>query len=194
MEKQRLDGEKVFVVRGFLTPEECAEYIALAEGAGFDDAPITTSVGFVMRKDIRSNDRVMVDDPDVARRLFERARPFLPEEWFGWRLCGLNERFRYYRYDPGQKFDLHTDGYFERDNGERSQLTFMIYLNDGFEGGCTNFYQRRDRIELSVEPEAGMLLVFMHRVLHEGAPVLEGRKYVMRSDVMYRRSEDEVSS
>src|SRR5262245_37625461 len=97
MEKQLLDGEKVFVVRGFLTTEECAEYIALAEGVGFDEAPITTSVGFVMRKDIRSNDRVMIDDTDVAQRLFERARPFLPEEWFGWHLCGLNERFRYYR-------------------------------------------------------------------------------------------------
>ena len=49
----------------------------------------------------------------------------------------VNERLRFYRYDIGQQFDWHYDGAFERDNGERSQLTFMVYLNDGFVGGET---------------------------------------------------------
>jgi hypothetical protein len=31
-----------------------------------------------------------------------------------------------------------------------------------------------------------MALVFVHRILHRGAPVTTGRKYVLRSDVMYR--------
>lgn len=31
-----------------------------------------------------------------------------------------------------------------------------------------------------------MALLFEHRVLHQGAPLLEGVKYVMRTDVMYR--------
>ena len=35
-----------------------------------------------------------------------------------------------------------------------------------------------------VQPEAGKALVFVHRVLHRGAPVADGRKYVMRTDVM----------
>jgi hypothetical protein len=30
-----------------------------------------------------------------------------------------------------------------------------------------------------------MALVFVHRQLHEGALVLQGRKYVLRTDVMY---------
>ena len=30
-----------------------------------------------------------------------------------------------------------------------------------------------------------MALVFAHLQLHEGAPVLDGRKYVLRTDVMY---------
>lgn len=30
-----------------------------------------------------------------------------------------------------------------------------------------------------------MALVFVHRHLHEGAPVIAGRKYVLRTDVMY---------
>ena len=185
MEKVQLLDDTIFVIRDFFSSQECAASIERAEASGFTDAPISTSVGFVMRKEVRNNGRVMLDDPELARRLWERARPLLPAEWFYWRAAGFNERFRFYRYDVGQRFAAHTDGYFERDNGERSQLTFMVYLNDDFEGGTTNFHQARP--PLRVRPQQGMALVFAHRQLHEGAPVVRGRKYVLRSDVMYRR-------
>ena len=107
------------------------------------------------------------------------------EDWFDWKLQGLNERFRFYRYDVGQRFAPHTDGYFERTNGERSHFTFMVYLNDGFEGGATAFHHSKP--SLRVTPVRGMALVFYHRQLHEGMPVVKGRKYVLRTDVMYRR-------
>ncbi len=54
-------------------------------------------------------------------------------------------------------------------------------LNEEFTGGSTDF----DLVG-SVVPETGMALLFEHRVLHQGAPLLEGVKYVMRTDVMYR--------
>jgi hypothetical protein len=139
--------------------------------------------GPVMAKEIRNNERLMVDDPEMAVTLYERANPFLVPEWFGWEVLGFNERFRYYRYDPGQRFALHADGYFERHFHERSQFTFMIYLNEGFEGGETVFGLR-----LGVKPEVGKALVFYHRQLHEGAAVISGRKYVLRTDIMYRRT------
>ena len=184
MEKEQFDYDRIFVIHDFLSTTECAEFIARSETAGYGDAPITTALGFVMRKDIRNNERVMADDPELAAALFERARPFLPAEWFGWELAGFNERWRYYRYDAGQYFAPHTDGYYQRDNGERSHLTFMIYLNDGFEGGATCFHQGRHKLQ--VTPKAGMVLVFYHKMLHEGAAVEKGRKYVLRTDVMYR--------
>ena len=114
MEKEELDGERIFLIHNLLTPQECEQHIARTEALGYGDAPITTSVGFVMRKDIRNNERVIVDDVGLAHSLFERARPLLPAEWYGWQLVGLNERFRFYRYDPGQYFAPHTDGYFQR--------------------------------------------------------------------------------
>jgi hypothetical protein len=185
MEKEELDGERIFLLHHFLTPEECEHFIARTEAVGFADAPITTSAGFVMRKDIRNNDRVILDDKELARQLFERARPLLPATWSGWELCGLNERFRFYRYDPGQYFALHGDGYYERANGERSHFTFMVYLNEGFEGGATYFECGRESLE--VVPRTGMALVFSHPLLHEGTAVERGRKYVLRTDVMYTR-------
>ena len=67
----------------------------------------------------------------------------------------------------------------------------MIYLNGDCEGGTTDFYVRdgtftdADEPHLSLKPEKGMALVFVHHVLHRGAAVTAGRKYVLRSDVMY---------
>lgn len=57
-----------------------------------------------------------------------------------------------------------------------------MYLNGGFEGGATAF--RESRASLLVTPERGKALVFYHRQLHEGLPVVRGRKYVLRTDVM----------
>ena len=88
----------------------------------------------------------------------------------GWKAVGLNERFRFYRYDPGQRFARHTDGSFRRDNGEQSHFTFLVYLNDGFDGGATAFHE--NRASLLVTPERGKALVFYHRQLHEGMPVV----------------------
>ena len=88
---------------------------------------------------------------------------------------GVNERLRFYRYDVGQQFEWHYDGHFERDNGERSFLTFMVYLNEGFVGGETSFADLPFPATLpsgKVVPRTGMALVFAHALLHKGEPVI----------------------
>lgn len=175
-------SEDIFTVSEFFTPAECNFHIQRCETAGFEDAPINTLGGAVIAKDVRNNTRAMIDDIDLAGKLWNRILEFVPE-MERWKACGLNERFRYYRYEPGQSFRWHRDGYFERSNGERSRLTFMVYLNDDFEGGDTKFEQ------IVVQPEKGMALGFTHHLWHEGAEVLSGQKYVLRTDVMYVMSE-----
>ena len=194
MRKELLtDDGDVFVVHDFLTPDECWHFIARGEAAGFGDAPINAGPARqVVRKDIRNNERVMIDDGQLARELWDRAQPLVPGRLGRWAAVGLNERLRFYRYDPGQRFAWHRDGAFYRDNGEQSHLTFMVYLNGDFEGGATEFNLRRmgmiqlDDPLLTVTPTAGKLLVFRHELLHQGALVMAGRKYVLRTDVMYR--------
>jgi predicted 2-oxoglutarate/Fe(II)-dependent dioxygenase YbiX len=185
MEKEQFDGDRVFVIRGFLPPEECTSFVAMSEHAGYEEATITTPNGFVMAKEIRDNARLIVDNPSLAHEWFERAAHFLPHSIGTCRAVGFNERFRFYRYDPGQRFSPHFDGYFSRNTGERSQLTFMVYLNADFTGGETRFYNDDRELRLAVRPERGMALIFVHLQLHEGAPVVSGRKYVLRTDVMY---------
>jgi hypothetical protein len=172
--------DKIFTVVDFFSADECRAAITLAESLGFADAPINSSLGPQIRKDIRNNTRVMLDDPARARDLWARIGDYIPQRLGVWTACGVNERFRFYRYEVGQQFDWHYDGAFERDNGERSQLTFMIYLNDGFQGGETTIEN------ISIVPRQGLALFFIHDILHKGQPVLDGRKYVLRTDVMYR--------
>ena len=81
----------------------------------------------------------MIDDPATAAELFRRIEPHVPATMRGRRAVGANERLRCYRYQPGQRFAPHFDGCFRRDESEESFLTYIIYLNEGFEGGETEF-------------------------------------------------------
>jgi predicted 2-oxoglutarate/Fe(II)-dependent dioxygenase YbiX len=182
-------GNYVFEVENFLAADRCEALIARAEAEGFDEATVNAYQGHVIMKDLRNNDRVISDDRATADELWALAKPHAPTPFKGRKVVGLNERLRFYRYDPGQKFDWHQDGYFERDNGERSQFTFMVYLNDGYEGGGTSFVDPYGRmfVPFTVVPKKGSALFFYHPLDHRGDEVTAGRKYVLRTDVMYGR-------
>src|SRR5262249_26978647 len=154
-----------------------------SENNGYDEAPISTAGGFIMRKDVRNNTRVMLDDPLTVKYIWEKIKPYVPEILEGWKASGLNERIRYYRYDPNQYFAWHYDGCYRRNEDEESKLTLMLYLNDDFTGGETKFNLKYPYDEIIVKPEKGMALLFKHYLFHEGASVRTGRKYVLRSDV-----------
>ena len=172
-------SDEVFTIADFCSEAECDDSIRLGESLGFGDAPINTFGGAVMMKEVRNNSRVILDDLGLARTFWDRARPYVPRDLGGHAPQGVNERFRFYRYDPGQVFRWHRDGYFERPSGQRSRLTLMVYLNDDFDGGETRFERA------TIRPSKGMALFFVHHLLHEGSEVTRGRKYVLRTDVMY---------
>ena len=182
MDKELLDVENAFVIHEFLSGEDCDRLIARSEALGYEAA----TVGDVLVTQVRNNARVILDDPDLAATLWARARPFVPQVG-GWEAVGFNDRFRFYRYDVAEAFAPHFDGSVCRGADEESRLTFMVYLNEGCEGGGTNFYYPGGRLKLCVRPERGKALVFLHLQLHEGAPVTAGRKYALRTDVMFGR-------
>jgi hypothetical protein len=143
--------------------------------------------------------------------------------------AGLNRRWRVYKYAPNamESFAPHIDAGFppsgltvDQDalvhdasadyaSGIVSRLTILLYLNDDFVGGETNFYsplaasrgshEPVERIIAAVRPVAGSCLIFPQCVgpdamdyarqywpLHEGSPVQSGApKYVIRSDILF---------
>jgi predicted O-methyltransferase YrrM len=139
---------------------------------------------------------------------------------------GLNRRWRIYRYDSNgyETFAPHIDAGFTpsglSDDGTAllwdvsdpegdeivSRLTVLMYLNEDFAGGETNFYgpcsvygEENLQLIASVKPKAGSCLLFpqgvgeeaveyarQHWPLHEGSPVTSGSpKYVIRSDALF---------
>lgn len=183
-----------FVIENILTPEECQQWIDHTEKVGYEMALVNIGGGLQKKAlDIRSSSRCIVDDADRAQELFERIKHFLdpsltienkvPYE--------LNERLRFLRYDPGEYFRPHLDGKYDRPNdhprvGDYSIITFQLYLNEGFEGGTTRFFHAtQDREHYDVIPKPGSVLLFEHRMEHSGELVVSGRKYAIRSDIMF---------
>lgn len=178
----------LFLLHQALPAERCQSLIERAEATGFELAPVTTAFGPRMIPQVRDNTRVMEDDPTLASELFELFSPHFPAHWLeleGGATCvGFNERLRYYRYTSGQRFKMHRDGRFERANKEVSKLTVLAYLNEDFRGGSTRVITSAG--EFDIVPSRGSVLCFKHELRHEGTPIVEGTKYVLRTDAMYK--------
>ncbi len=185
-----------FVVRGFLPPERCARMIERVEGIGFEQA-LFGGVHGTRVKAVRDNDRVVEDDAALAQELMERLESVLP---VGWRarqmmrrhavgdhtLVGMNERLRWYRYTGEQRFRAHVDKPFGAADGRVSCHTVLVYLSGALGGGETRLELAKGR-EVKVAPEVGALLCFDHHLMHEGMPLVRGTKYVLRTDLMWRK-------
>lgn len=76
----------------------------------------------------------------------------------------------YAEIKQNQQFGIHTDtgSVYDKDKNEYSRFTFLIYLNEGFEGGETQFYSPN----VSITPKRGRTLFFDIDLLHKGNTVL----------------------
>jgi prolyl 4-hydroxylase len=176
-------ADNIFTVEDFLTRAECLQYIVRSEEIGYELAKVNTASGSKVKTDVRNNSRAFYNNEELAQELWKKIRPFAPAQLGHSIACGLNELFRFYRYQRGHKFKGHYDESYVRNAQEASYFTFMVYLNDNFQGGDTTFRGVR------IQPRQGMALLFLHSLYHEGSEVTQGVKYVLRSDVMYRTAD-----
>lgn len=189
--------ETCIVVSNFLDAKACDRIIEAKKLEGYSSANSHYPTYY------RNNERSITDKVDLAEELFQKVKDFVPQiiETSGtissengtWQVHGINERLRFCRYLPGQFFGRHLDGVHYRSKTIQSKLTFMVYLNDSdeFEGGRTLFYADKDS-ELPIQeyyPKKGDLMIFDHNLWHEGEKVTKGEKYILRSDILYKRTD-----
>ncbi|GAA5991836.1 hypothetical protein JCM11641_002120 [Rhodosporidiobolus odoratus] len=196
-----------FLLTDVLSREEATNIIAHTEALGFKpDQPLGEEQASVLAHNV-----YWLADSDFISLFCARFLHLCPQVVDGGRVTGINARFRVYRYVPGAIYRPHVDGAWPKsgidpatgqyvydsapkDKPQWSRLTFLIYLNDHFDNGCTTFFVPSSRHStlnaFPVKPVAGCALVFPHgdsdSMLHEGSPVGEGgAKYVIRTEVLY---------
>jgi hypothetical protein len=189
-----------FLLLNLLSHAECVRIIAAAEAIGYavDAVPGIEALQLIANESLLSS-------------VFSRAAPHLPARLGADTLASLNARWRLFRYAAGVDYRAHIDGAWpgsgldERgrlvddffDGMRVSRLTFLVYLNSGFGGGTTTFFSPNVGAvgtvdAFAVKPIAGAALCFPHgdsaSLVHEGSAVEGGGvKYVVRTDVLYRR-------
>lgn len=119
----------------------------------------------------------------VRREAFDIAKDFF---WFlpDFSINNL-EMAQIQKYGIGEEYRHHHDYFTCHDyiflNDRVASI--IVYLNDDFEGGETDF----PKINLKIKPKAGMALYFDYKysnelndyTLHAGLPILKGEKWIM---------------
>lgn len=187
-------------VRGFactldsvLTSTECDAIIAAAESKGFATASLyTDKQGVEHFSDIRKSQRTYIDSQPFVDELWKRIAHTIPQSWRGQPLhvkSPLNQRLRILKYaDPGDEFQMHSDGQYASPDGGISQLTILIYLNVGYTGAYTHFLADDDTTLVPVIPTIGGIAIQDQRLMHCVPQLETGIKYVVRTEVMYTKN------
>jgi hypothetical protein len=125
-----------FILTGILSTEECSRFIEAAEKIGYTPDAVDGI-----------DNVVWLADDDMENTIFNRCKSLMPLTIQNCQLKGINKRLRLFRYYPGAVYRPHIDGAWPGSGldsnglltddlfGDRhSKLTFLIYLNNDFEG------------------------------------------------------------
>ena len=174
-------------IPNFLSHEECDIFISLIDknnsrsqvaGSGYENSKIEESR--------TSNTSNFGDTMLLPRALKQKIAEHIGVD------IQKGEALQGQKYEEGQYFRPHLD-WFQGDaytnhclhSGNRTH-TLMIYLNDDFEGGGTDF----PNLGTTVKPEKGKAVLWRNLddsgngisdVMHEGMDVTKGKKYIITS-------------
>lgn len=146
-----------------------------------------------LRGSTRSYDRVIFTDFELANRLFEKIKDYIPAKFFKkHKIVRINEVFRMSRYHKNMQFKTHQDGTNVSHHDEtKSFATLNIFLNEGFAGGSTIFYldnYPKPKKTFKAEPKAGRGAFFDASIFHCGEKVYDlmdtDGKFLLRTDLM----------
>lgn len=177
-EPERLsDDPDVVRFAGLFTAAEC-DYLMRASGNAFEPSMVYDSSRRLVRDQIRTSDGAtihwLIEDPAVValnRRIAAVSGSAYQD----------GEALALLRYSPGQEYRPHFD--FVTAAANRRLQTALVYLNDGYEGGETQFV----RTGLSVKGGAGDMVLFRNEGAdggpnplseHAGMPVTAGVKFL----------------
>lgn len=172
----------VLELNDFLLPDHCDSLIELSQPQFIKTTTLGKEIeGYRVAQGawLPSND----DKVDLLRKMISEYTSFPTENMEGTHIV---------KYEIGGEYKVHHDffhpgeSYYEREvtnRGGQRIKTALVYLNDGFTGGETEFPQ----LNIKVMPLKGKLVVWDnlnpdgsldYKSIHAGLPVTSGIKYI----------------
>lgn len=197
--KMIFEAPRVGVIENFIAPEVCDWLIDVARGDMARSRIIDSATGEHRFDEMRTNTSMYIGwlESDVIVRLVKA------------RIAAVlgtpvsQQEFPYVlRYEVGQIFADHFDFLDPAEGGHTQEIntlgqriaTFLIYLNDGFEGGETDF----PSLNWSFKGKKGDAIFFWNvdplgeverKLLHAGRPPRSGEKWLFSQWVRARQLE-----
>lgn len=183
------DNYDVQIIENFLTPDECDTIIRLAKKKGLEEGMVYTDNKkdlYALDKSSRDSKTAWLEDNEhsVVEKIAKKAAELskLPIE--------KQEPLQVAYYNQGGKFVEHHDACTEKSDKKCDAIdinprrsTLLIYLNDDFEGGETEFRL----IGKKIKPLKGQAIFFwdtyenkeiIEKSLHCGHKVKSGEKWI----------------
>ena len=189
--KHKFDDYEILEIYNILTPEECNILINIAKQRGLVNSEVLTynkNTTTKIDNSYRNSEQTWLDDThhDITMKIAKISE----------KLTGLprnqQEQLQIAHYNSNGTFKEHFDAcvyedkeYCDKINryaGQR-RVTLLIYLNDDFNNGETEFVD----LGLKIKPEIGKGIVFWNtnendellvKSKHKGNPVINGEKWI----------------
>ena len=161
------------------TAAEC-RYLQLLADPWLEPAMIYAATGEGMRDPHRDSDNMVIAPmtEDLVVQSINRTIAAASGTDVTW-----GEPLHILRYRPGQQYRPHHDAHAFAPVEKRRVATALLYLNDAYEGGETNFPE----LGVTVRGQLGDLLIFHNldsdsmpdmRMIHAGLPITSGEKWL----------------
>ena len=173
-------------IKDFLTREECEGLIDLINQNKVPSTVVSQGDEFGIYDKSRTSSTSNLDHTiPLVLEVHKKISNYLGLD------INLGESMQGQLYEEGQYFKPHND-FFSGNAYEKHCLTqgnrthtLMIYLNDNFEGGGTDF----SKLGITVLPKSGKAVTWKNMIdgvtqeefLHEGMPIVSGKKYIITS-------------
>lgn len=192
------DNSGILTIDNFLTKDECNEIINLIDNSkykhfGFTGSLLNNDISKMLNGkksiDMDINDFICENNCE-DKSIFEKYNKKIL-----YKLKKIALNFKNYYLWPGNEseyyatditmrryiknsggYDYHNDFIFQ---GSIRLMTFIIYLNDVYDGGDTKFLHQ----DINIKPISGKLLIFppTHLHIHVGMPAISNDKYIITS-------------
>jgi hypothetical protein len=162
-----------FIVDNLFTDDEIYEWLTFIQKIEKKDIRPFTNSQFKNGK---------VWHPEWSQLMFNRLAPHIPEQY----RHSVAPYIMFSHIRSGEHFGIHTDTgcVYDIEKKEISKFTVLIYLNDTYEGGTTQFYTDDFIPTEEIIPKRGRTLVFDIDLFHKGNEVLSGDKYWVGTELV----------